>query len=1361
MDVNDNPPRFANASLEASLSELTPVGHRVLRLHADSADSGANAEIRYRLLDNDGLFSVDAVSGELTLKSPLDYEQRREYHLTIRAFDTSSRPLSATAVVTVRVLDENDNAPQFPPGGFNVTARENADPGTRLPVDIAATDADSGDNGRLAYQIRAGDPDGMFSLDSASGRFYARRRLDRETQELYSLTVTAADHGRPPFTATTTVRVTVLDQNDCSPQFDRPDYSFIAQVDDSGNITQQPYLEDTDPEDPTASLIRVTDCDAPPNGGPFVWSVVEGNSMKFAVSSGRLRISEAFPQPLGVELIRIQACDGGDVIRCGSAQASIRTVRTQSAPPRVLPQNLTAVFAEPPAPGLRLGGVTLAGGRQLEDSNVRLRLASHADRFELGRAGDLLVSNGNLAASRTDYRLRVRAETLNGLRSAQELRLRLVMATEDMTRNAVCLRVSNESGFSFVFSGLESVTREAISQQLRIDSDDAFVLGLQSASDVKGDVPGSSDDLLVVVAAYDRRDRRYLTRAELTARLSADRLASALGGGGRRVGIAAADAAGLCPLEARLATPPTPAAVRLVTARASFLAPRFHLLPPPATDGCWRGGRLSPAAKAQPPMAAVHAQGEARAVWSLDSGLQSLRLQLRTVQTQPGPVLTLRTAGGQREVLQLRLRADGRLSVGSPAAAGAADDSSAELAAARLPVNDGRWHSAEVRLLRPADGSPTAVQLLVDSIDPQFANLPADSALAARGSHEVAIGRGFNGCLRDMRGPTTAPRLRLSGASKGLRPGCSDSLLAAPCAKTPCLHGGACESGSSTGSGAFSCRCPSPYVGARCEVNAEPCASAAAASRCRNGGRCRSGPALGQAVCDCAGTGFQGDTCEADIDECRSVPPPGPCSGRGVCRNLPGGFHCNCTSGFAGPTCAGLPGDSTDGSASVATASFSPLEVATVAGSALLLVVLAFIVFLCVSCLCRRRSGASGSGGSGRRRKSRGGRNGNCNGNGSPASAYGCELHDPSEAVALVTLASGETRLVPQKELGSLGVGMGPLGSAGPSPTYACYERPRPPSSTAATAIGNGRYPSQLVAESAAGTPTRCLTPRGGGGGYPPRFPQVRLPASSGVGEVGGGLGDFLIDEQGGRAAPCGHGWQCSCWIRRGYHWDTSDWNPAANPPDLIPDHSPYCVYSGPNGLQYFSHGRCNGGVAGSSGLSSPANHHHHHQHHQHHQFLRPANSLLLSASASASVAGSLRGIGGGGGGGGGRCCSRCGGAGGVGGSFESLGSALSSSQQQQQLRARGPASPQLLPPLDADGEAEVAAADAGSQVALLPPAPVAASPSASTASPASTTIAAVAAFAASPPALIESPAEDVDDAVAMATAAQPAETAA
>ncbi|PAA49530.1 hypothetical protein BOX15_Mlig000184g1, partial [Macrostomum lignano] len=271
--------------------------------------------------------------------------------------------------------------------------------------------------------------------------------------------------------------------------------------------------------------------------------------------------------------------------------------------------------------------------------------------------------------------------------------------------------------------------------------------------------------------------------------------------------------------------------------------------------------------------------------------------------------------------------------------------------------------------------------------------------------------------------------------------------------------------------------------------------------------------------------------------------------------------------------------------------------------------------------------------------------------------------------------------------------------------------------------------------------------------------PQVRLPASSGVGEVGGGLGDFLIDEQGGRAAPCGHGWQCSCWIRRGYHWDTSDWNSAANPPDLIPDHSPYCVYSGPNGLQYFSHGRCNGGVAGSSGLSSPANHHHHH--HQHHQFLRPANSLLLSASASASVAGSLRGIGGGGGGGGGRCCSRCGGVGGVGGSFESLGSALSSSQQQQQLRARGPASPQLLPPLDADGEAEVAAADAGSQVALLPPAPVAASPSASTASPASTTIAAVAAFAASPPALIESPAEDVDDAVAMATAAQPAETAA
>jgi protocadherin Fat 4 len=59
-------------------------------------------------------FKVDSVTGRITTSVLLDREQKSVYHLTLVARDSSAtEPRAAAANVTIRVRDENDNAPKF------------------------------------------------------------------------------------------------------------------------------------------------------------------------------------------------------------------------------------------------------------------------------------------------------------------------------------------------------------------------------------------------------------------------------------------------------------------------------------------------------------------------------------------------------------------------------------------------------------------------------------------------------------------------------------------------------------------------------------------------------------------------------------------------------------------------------------------------------------------------------------------------------------------------------------------------------------------------------------------------------------------------------------------------------------------------------------------------------------------------------------------------------------------------------------------------------------------------------------------------------------------------------------------------
>ena len=87
------------------MTEYAMVGTEVLRVAATDADSGRNAAIRYRILNEIDDFMLLRKGGggvSVTLAKPLDREIRDRYQVTVLASDYGTPPLSATTTVHVR-----------------------------------------------------------------------------------------------------------------------------------------------------------------------------------------------------------------------------------------------------------------------------------------------------------------------------------------------------------------------------------------------------------------------------------------------------------------------------------------------------------------------------------------------------------------------------------------------------------------------------------------------------------------------------------------------------------------------------------------------------------------------------------------------------------------------------------------------------------------------------------------------------------------------------------------------------------------------------------------------------------------------------------------------------------------------------------------------------------------------------------------------------------------------------------------------------------------------------------------------------------------------------------------------------------
>ncbi|XP_056442399.1 protocadherin-23 [Gadus chalcogrammus] len=303
LDENDNPPRFVQTSFQVSLPENLPPG--VLYIgQASDPDLGENSTIHYSI-DGEGSrggrFAVDALSGAVSSTEVLDREEQGSYTLTLRATDGGPQPLSSTAQLHLRLLDQNDNGPSFSRDHYHAAVAEGLPAGTAV-LELRATDPDQGPNGEVSYSLEEdGGSQGAFAVDGATGLIRTTRPLDRESRAQYTLRALATDGcAVGPQSAEVTVTVEVEDVNDNAPACPRdPVSAWVA-----ATRTWRP--------DQVLATVRATDLDQGENGTVrYAWSQGDG---LFALNqaSGEIRLRRPLRAGFPGRRMHVLAVDRGE-----------------------------------------------------------------------------------------------------------------------------------------------------------------------------------------------------------------------------------------------------------------------------------------------------------------------------------------------------------------------------------------------------------------------------------------------------------------------------------------------------------------------------------------------------------------------------------------------------------------------------------------------------------------------------------------------------------------------------------------------------------------------------------------------------------------------------------------------------------------------------------------------------------------------------------------------------------------------------------------------------------------------------------------------------------------------------------------
>lgn len=216
-------PIFVTNSVSVSITERNQQIF-IATLMATDSDTGPQVTITYSIfqaisyfmntpLFTSDLFTIHLSEGNVTAPNGLDAESYMRHTITVKASNMGNPVCSATATVSVNVLDANDVAPSFIGTPYIATSQRVELTPPRFIFQVSAVDLDESAPNNVIQSYGLENYQSLFTIDSM-GSITIIAPLDAEVQAEFLINVSAVDSGTPPQTGYTTVLFRLLDFND-------------------------------------------------------------------------------------------------------------------------------------------------------------------------------------------------------------------------------------------------------------------------------------------------------------------------------------------------------------------------------------------------------------------------------------------------------------------------------------------------------------------------------------------------------------------------------------------------------------------------------------------------------------------------------------------------------------------------------------------------------------------------------------------------------------------------------------------------------------------------------------------------------------------------------------------------------------------------------------------------------------------------------------------------------------------------------------------------------------------------------------------------------------------------------------------